>query len=81
MMVIWLGLMPIWRKISGSTPWPIEPKPIMTMRPLNETYCLVRVALRAVFFAMIASPIDGIPVVKRRRGLSQGPVGDPFKKL
>src|SRR5215475_7343036 len=36
MIVIWLGLMPRWRKIRGSTPCPIEPKPIMTRRPLKS---------------------------------------------
>src|SRR5690554_4576634 len=34
-MVICDRLMSIWRRISGSTPWPIEPKPIITMRPLK----------------------------------------------
>jgi hypothetical protein len=61
MMVIWDGLMPIWRRISGSTPWPIEPKPIMTRRPLNETCLVLRRDFCAVFFAMIASPIDWNP--------------------
>jgi hypothetical protein len=47
--------MPIWRKISGSTPWPIEPKPIISMRPSNFRYFLL-VALRALFFAISCSP-------------------------
>src|SRR5215213_9624681 len=49
MMVIWLGLIAIWRKISGSTPWPIEPKPTITMRPVNGTYFL-----KAFFFDFLA---------------------------
>jgi hypothetical protein len=31
--VMRLGRMPMWRRISGSTPWPMLPKPTMTMRP------------------------------------------------
>src|SRR5437868_7330710 len=55
MMVIWAGLMPIWRRISGSTPWPIEPKPIMTMRPLKSRYLLP-----ATFFAIPAPLSPGL---------------------
>ena len=58
MTVICSGLMSMCRKISGSTPWPIEPKPIMTMRPENEAYFLESffLPLRATFFAISASP-------------------------
>ena len=57
MTVICSGLMSMCRKISGSTPWPIEPKPIMTMRPENEAYFLESffLPLRATFFAISAS--------------------------
>ena len=36
-MVICVGAMSMWRRISGSTPWPMLPKPTMTMRPENVT--------------------------------------------
>src|SRR5262249_31473654 len=72
MMVIWLGLMPRWRKIRGSTPWPIEPKPIMTMRPLKS-----RCFFHAIFFAISVFRLFDSGVDKRRRGLSQGPVATP----
>ena len=49
MTVICSGLMSMWRKISGSTPWPIEPKPIITMRPPNAT-CF----LKAFFLDFLA---------------------------
>src|SRR5690348_5417301 len=59
MIVIWLGLMPIWRRISGSTPCPMEPKPIMIMRPLKPRYFLLEI-LRAAFFAISALPLPSI---------------------
>jgi hypothetical protein len=35
--VIWSGLMPTWRRISGRTPWPMLPKPTNTRRPGKTT--------------------------------------------
>ena len=58
MTVICSGLMSMCRKISGITPWPIEPKPIMTMRPENEiSFLEAFFDLRATFFAISASPL------------------------
>src|SRR5262245_54856239 len=70
MMVIWLGLMPMCFRMSGSTPWPIEPKPIMTMRPL-KSMCLPRASF---FVAIFSSCLVREWSSKKKRGLFQGPV-------
>src|ERR1044071_2571623 len=68
--VICEGLMATWRRISGITPWPIEPKPIITMRPPNATSCF---DLRGAAIE-ISRYGNGRGTLKRRRGLFQGPV-------
>src|SRR4051812_16795932 len=33
------GGQPMWRRISGNTPWPIAPKPTMMIRPGKSSKC------------------------------------------
>jgi len=40
MMVICSGLMSMCRRISGNEPWPTDPNPTMSIRPLNDAYFL-----------------------------------------
>ena len=78
MTVICSGSMAICRKISGSTPWPIEPKPIMTMRPgkemsFFETFLETFLDLRPTFFAICIPAFSRMWSINSN-GASSGPV-------
>ena len=72
------GSMAICRKLSGSTPWPIEPKPIMTMRPgkemsFFETFLETFLDLRPTFFAICIPAFSRMWSINSN-GASSGPV-------